>query len=80
MSLEIAVYGVSSTLLAEKTPGAVCLGDRETIAAYLLTETGEGDLILLAGKGHETYEITADGRHPFDEEQIVLDTIRHKSL
>ena len=40
-----------------------------------------GDLlILLAGKGHEKYEITADGRHPFDEEQIVLEAVRNKNL
>lgn len=54
--------------------------DRREAIRYAVNEAEEGDLILLAGKGHETYEITADGRHPFDEEQIVLDTIRHKSL
>ena len=34
------------------------------------------DLILLAGKGHEDYEIDADGKHPFSEKQIVTDTVR----
>ena len=28
----------------------------------------------------EKYEITADGRHPFDEEQIVLEAVRNKKL
>jgi UDP-N-acetylmuramyl tripeptide synthase len=28
-------------------------------------------VILLAGKGHETYEINRTGRHPFDEKEIV---------
>jgi UDP-N-acetylmuramate--alanine ligase len=41
------VYGVTSSLLAEKTPRAVCLGDRETIAGHLLATAGEGDLILI---------------------------------
>ncbi len=45
------VYGVTSALLAEQTPGAVCLGDSETIAAHLLATTGEGDLILVLGAG-----------------------------
>jgi len=45
------VYGVTSALLAEKTPRAVCLGDRETIAAHLLNTAGEGDLILILGAG-----------------------------
>lgn len=30
-----------------------------------------GDIILLCGKGHETYEINAGGIHPFDERKIV---------
>jgi UDP-N-acetylmuramate--alanine ligase len=45
------IYGVTSTLLAEKTPRAVCLGDRETIAAHLLNTAGEGDLVLILGAG-----------------------------
>lgn len=45
------VYGVTSALLAEKTPGAVCLHDDEAIAAYLLASAGEGDLILILGAG-----------------------------
>ena len=30
-----------------------------------------GDVILLAGKGHEKYEIDSTGKHPFDEAEIV---------
>jgi len=45
------VYGVTSALLAEKTPGAVCLGDPAVIAAHLLATAGEGDLILILGAG-----------------------------
>lgn len=54
--------------------------DRREAIRYAVNEAGEGDLILLAGKGHEKYEITADGRHPFDEEQIVLEAVRNKNL
>ena len=45
------VYGVTSALLADKTPGAVCLHDRRTIADHLLATSGEGDLILILGAG-----------------------------
>ena len=40
----------------------------------ILTAVGEArstDWIVLAGKGHEQYEIRADGRHDFDERAIV---------
>ncbi|HEV7389366.1 MAG TPA: UDP-N-acetylmuramoyl-L-alanyl-D-glutamate--2,6-diaminopimelate ligase [Gemmatimonadaceae bacterium] len=31
----------------------------------------EGDIVLLAGKGHETYQIRGTTSYPFDEKQIV---------
>jgi UDP-N-acetylmuramoyl-L-alanyl-D-glutamate--2,6-diaminopimelate ligase len=30
-----------------------------------------GDLVLLAGKGHETYQIRGTTSYPFDEKEIV---------
>ena len=33
----------------------------------------EGDLVMLAGKGHETYQIVKGEYVPFSEEQIVKD-------
>ncbi len=38
---------------------------------YLIRQAKENDILLLAGKGHETYEIQADGKHPFDEREIL---------
>ena len=35
-----------------------------------------GDVILLAGKGHEQYEIDASGRHEFSEADTVRDAVR----
>lgn len=35
-----------------------------------------GDVLLLAGKGHEQYEIDASGRHEFREADIVRDAAR----
>ncbi|MBP3916189.1 UDP-N-acetylmuramoyl-L-alanyl-D-glutamate--2,6-diaminopimelate ligase [Clostridium sp.] len=37
-----------------------------------------GDTIVLAGKGHETYQINKDGVIPFNEKEIVLDLIKEK--
>jgi UDP-N-acetylmuramoyl-L-alanyl-D-glutamate--2,6-diaminopimelate ligase len=33
------------------------------------------DTILLAGKGHETYQVVGTENQPFDERQIVLDSV-----
>ena len=54
----------------ETTP-CVVIEDREKAIEYAIQNARSGDVILLAGKGHETYEITRDGRRRFDEREIV---------
>ena len=38
---------------------------------YAISSAQKDDIIVLAGKGHERYEIGAFGRRPFDERVIV---------
>lgn len=45
--------------------------DRREAITHVVRQAQRGDVILLAGKGHETYEIDSKGRHPFDECRIV---------
>ncbi len=45
--------------------------DRAEAITYAVRQAEEGEIILLAGKGHEMYEINADGRRYFDEREIV---------
>ena len=49
----------------------VIIDRREAIGAAV-ANAGAGDVVILAGKGHEHYEINATGRHPFDEAAVVL--------
>ena len=52
------------------TPFTVIENRKEAIG-YALQYAQKDDIILLAGKGHEKYQILSDGRIDFDEEQIV---------
>lgn len=45
--------------------------DRAVAIETAVRTAKAGDIILLAGKGHETYEIDATGKHPFDEKAIA---------
>lgn len=45
--------------------------DREVAIHQVLADAGPGDTVLLAGKGHETYQIIGKTKHPFDERTIV---------
>ena len=47
--------------------------DRRSAIAAALAEATPDDVILLAGKGHETYQIRGTTAHPFDEKQIVAE-------
>ncbi|MDR0917974.1 MAG: UDP-N-acetylmuramoyl-L-alanyl-D-glutamate--2,6-diaminopimelate ligase [Oscillospiraceae bacterium] len=48
--------------------------DRLEAIKYALDIAGKGDVILLAGKGHEDYQIFENNRHiHFDEREIVID-------
>jgi UDP-N-acetylmuramoyl-L-alanyl-D-glutamate--2,6-diaminopimelate ligase len=45
--------------------------DRRAAIARAMDLWSEGDVILLAGKGHEDYQIRGTTKLPFDEKQIV---------
>jgi UDP-N-acetylmuramoyl-L-alanyl-D-glutamate--2,6-diaminopimelate ligase len=45
--------------------------DRRKAIALALELARKGDTILLAGKGHETYQVIGTEKQPFDEREIV---------
>ncbi len=49
---------------------------REAIAAALRECDPDRDLVLLAGKGHETYQLRGGKSYPFDEREIVGELLR----
>ncbi|MDE3055036.1 MAG: UDP-N-acetylmuramoyl-L-alanyl-D-glutamate--2,6-diaminopimelate ligase, partial [Gemmatimonadota bacterium] len=49
----------------------VRLADRRAAIERALELAGPDDLVLLAGKGHETYQVIGTTNVPFDEKQIV---------
>jgi UDP-N-acetylmuramoyl-L-alanyl-D-glutamate--2,6-diaminopimelate ligase len=50
--------------------------DRAAAISHAVGMAGSGDVILLAGKGHEGSIIYADGSHPWDEKQAARDALR----
>ena len=45
--------------------------DRRNAIQRALDIAKDGDIVLLAGKGHETYQIRGTTSYPFDEKEIV---------
>jgi len=60
----------------KRTNGAyITIVDRREAIKYSLENSQKGDIILLAGKGHETYQIFKDKTIHFDEREVVLELL-----
>jgi UDP-N-acetylmuramoyl-L-alanyl-D-glutamate--2,6-diaminopimelate ligase len=52
--------------------------DRREAIARALDVAGPDDVILLAGKGHETYQIWGSEQRPFDERQVIAEILQSR--
>ncbi len=50
--------------------------DRERAIRKAIEAAGPGDIVILAGKGHETYQILKDGPIPFDDREVARRVLR----
>ena len=50
--------------------------DRERAIQKALEEAGPSDIVLIAGKGHETYQILKDKTVPFDDREVARRILR----
>ena len=53
----------------------ISITDRSEAIAYALKIAKAGDTILLAGKGHETYQVIGKERVHYDEREVVADIL-----
>lgn len=54
---------------------ATRIGDRRKAIHAAINELQAGDLLLVAGKGHETYQIIGNETLPFDDAAIIRDHV-----
>ncbi len=53
----------------------VVIENRREAIRYALTHAQVGDVVVLAGKGHETYQEIKGVKHPFDEKVVVRELL-----
>ena len=56
----------------------VRIPDRREAIRHAVGMCRAGDILLLAGKGHETYQVVGTERHPFDEKTIVAEVVAER--
>jgi len=50
--------------------------DRRTAIALAVGHARPGDIVLIAGKGHEKVQVTRDGSIPFDDVEVAMQVLR----
>lgn len=58
-----------------KTPYTV-IENRADAIKYAVKNAKSGDIIVLAGKGHETYQVLSTGKIHFDEREIIKEALK----
>jgi UDP-N-acetylmuramoyl-L-alanyl-D-glutamate--2,6-diaminopimelate ligase len=69
---------IDAAFPAESCP-RVKIPDRAEAIRYAVEIAAEGDVILLAGKGHENYQLVGVKRIPFSETEILLRAIEERA-
>ncbi|MGV3490479.1 MAG: UDP-N-acetylmuramoyl-L-alanyl-D-glutamate--2,6-diaminopimelate ligase [Devosia sp.] len=58
------------------TDNAREIGDRRLAIETAVKELQRGDVLLIAGKGHEDYQIIGTTKHHFSDHEVVLETLK----
>jgi UDP-N-acetylmuramoyl-L-alanyl-D-glutamate--2,6-diaminopimelate ligase len=68
---------ILDAIAAGAGPGAVRISDRREAIDHAIAQAASGDVVVIAGKGHETYQEVADGvKLPFDDREVAREALR----
>jgi UDP-N-acetylmuramoyl-L-alanyl-D-glutamate--2,6-diaminopimelate ligase len=59
-------------------PGAVEIGDRAEAIRQSIAALQDGDVLVIAGKGHESGQIIGDRTLPFSDHEAVAAALKRK--
>lgn len=54
------------------------IADRRDAIRHAITQAHPGDIVLIAGKGHETYQIIGTERFAFDDRQVAREALAER--
>ena len=76
---EAIIADILEGMSGSATPKAVICSRPEAIE-WAIEHHLPGDVIVLAGKGHEDYQIVGHVKHHMDEREIVADVLRKRKM
>lgn len=72
----MAIIRDIATAFADKPTPYVAIADRAEAIRYGVSVSQSGDILVLAGKGHEDYQLIGNQKLPFSERDILLESMR----
>ncbi len=69
---EVIIAQILAGMAVGTAGPAVVIEDRAAAIAYAVSRADDDDLILIAGKGHEQYQLTGNERRPFSDYAIAF--------
>lgn len=76
MILEDILRGIPRPLLQGDHKRVWVEEDRAKAIRLALANAQKGDLVLIAGKGHETYQIIGETKHHFDDREVAKKVLK----
>jgi UDP-N-acetylmuramoyl-L-alanyl-D-glutamate--2,6-diaminopimelate ligase len=64
--------------MAREQSAVMAIVDRRQAIARAIAEARPGDLVLIAGKGHEKYQVIGDRTLPFDDVQVAEEALARR--
>ena len=61
--------------IMEGVPSAINIGDRAKAIEAGIEMLGQGDVLMVLGKGHETGQTIGDQTYPFEDAKIVAELV-----
>ena len=71
------ISDIARAFVGSTTP-YLAIEDREDAIRQAVELTNAGDILVLAGKGHETYQLVGNQKLPFCEKDILSDIIKYE--
>jgi UDP-N-acetylmuramoyl-L-alanyl-D-glutamate--2,6-diaminopimelate ligase len=70
---------IISAVLRGMQSDTVAIEDRAAAIRYAIGHAEDGDIVLIAGKGHEDYQVVGNVRSPFSDYDVALESLQGRN-
>jgi len=70
--------GITPNTRRDSSQGLLAIVDRRAAIAKAIEVAGSGDVVLVAGKGHEKYQVIGDRTLPFDDVAVAREALSRR--